>query len=240
MGLRVAALGCVLVLQGATAPALANPSLEAATVQQALHHGSVQLSRFPITHQGRHHLNIQVSYTVAQVALAPSGAALRQAIQTFLAGYLNEDDFWEIVNRNLVVTLLAQYPQLSRLTLDLGVVPSDRFPHWRGSIVTYEAGQLREFWYFLMPLPEADLATVEAEAGPGPTLRIAYEYHAPDGTTVSYPDYYTVMDSVTNSWGRNAVMMDMAAIAAAIEREHRSVTGVDLRVTEAIAVQDGF
>lgn len=129
-------------------------------------------------------------------------------IQRFLEDYPNEDDFWEIVNRNLVLNLASRYGGLDDIAVTLDVAPCGRFPHRRGTVVEWVSGELREHWYFSMPFPnQNDGAPVLVAADsdgwlPSPRqLWVTYDYAPPaaDGEN-RYPDYEAVMDVIELSW----------------------------------------
>jgi hypothetical protein len=53
-----------------------------------------------------------------------------------LANYPNETDFWEILNKNLTQKLLAENPALDSLEIGIEVLPTNRLPYDRASIVS--------------------------------------------------------------------------------------------------------
>ncbi|MEO0408725.1 MAG: hypothetical protein AAF289_15380 [Cyanobacteria bacterium P01_A01_bin.135] len=236
--LAAAALLALLSCLGPAAPGLTEPAPEPELAPQNDRPHRISLDRLPVAHQGIHRLNIHLDYAASPAPLAPAPASLQQAIQTFLAQYPNEDDYWEIVNRRLAQTLIAQYPQLTTLSLEMGVLPCDRFPHPRGSIVTYEAGEVREFWYFSMPIPAAALASpFEAAPALGPTLTVAYEYWMEDKAL--YPDYNAVITSIMATWRQPESLTRTAfeTIADQIRRDHGMLTNIDINLNQAIAAQ---
>jgi len=103
---------------------------------------SFSLNDFKIDHQGEHNnLNISISYRyVANVTKAdyPDFRWLAKDVETLLSNYPNEDDYWEIVNKQLTSLLLKKYPALMSLTCELKVDPSQKVPYTRSSRVTRE------------------------------------------------------------------------------------------------------
>jgi hypothetical protein len=59
-----------------------------------------------------------------------------QSIDNFLANYPNETDVWEIVNKNLTQKVLAENPALDSLQIDLDLLPTNKLPYERASIVS--------------------------------------------------------------------------------------------------------
>jgi hypothetical protein len=58
------------------------------------------------------------------------------SIDHFLTNYPNETDFWEILNKSLTQQVLAQNPALDSLQINLEVLPTNRLPYNRASIVS--------------------------------------------------------------------------------------------------------
>ena len=99
-----------------------------------------ELTDFKMDHQTQaNNLNISVSYRyVVNIKNAdyPDFRSLAKDIETALTKYPNEDDYWEIVNKNLTALLLKKYPALSSLAIELKVDPSSLIPYTRSSRVT--------------------------------------------------------------------------------------------------------
>jgi hypothetical protein len=129
----------LLVLIG---PAVHSQSLPAAQRNSLVEEFSFSLKDFKIDHQGEHNnLNISVSYRyVANVTKAdyPDFRWLAKDVETLLSNYPNEDDYWEIVNKQLTSLLLKKYPALVSVTCELKVDPSQNVPYTRASRVTRE------------------------------------------------------------------------------------------------------
>lgn len=58
-----------------------------------------------------------------------------QSIDNFLANYPNETDVWEVLNQNLTQKVLAENPALDSLQIGLDLLPTNKLPYERGSIV---------------------------------------------------------------------------------------------------------
>ena len=100
------------------------------------------LKDFKIDHQGeKNTLNISISYRyVANIPKSeyPDFRWLAKDVETLLTNYPNEDDYWEIVNKQLTSLLLKKYPALISVTCELKVDPSQNVPYSRSSRVTRE------------------------------------------------------------------------------------------------------
>jgi hypothetical protein len=103
---------------------------------------SFSLKDFKIEHQGEHNtLNISISYRyVAGITKSeyPDFRWLAKDVETLLTNYPNEDDYWEIVNKQVTSLLLKKYPALMSVTCELKVDPSQNVPYSRSSRVTRE------------------------------------------------------------------------------------------------------
>ena len=101
---------------------------------------SFWIKDFKVDHQGEHHnLNISISYRyVANITKPqyPDFRWLAKDVETLLTNYPNEDDYWEIVNKQLTVLLLKKYAGLMSVTSELKVDPSPLVPYTRSSRVT--------------------------------------------------------------------------------------------------------
>ncbi len=100
---------------------------------------SFQIPNYAISHQDGAILNIKVAYRLTPEATTkndyPDFVPIRKEVGTYLTNYPNNTDYWEIVNKNLVKRLLDKYPQMSSLSIELGVMPTPNEPFARSSIV---------------------------------------------------------------------------------------------------------
>jgi hypothetical protein len=98
-----------------------------------------QMTTYPIKHQGGAILNINVAYRFTQEAIAenkyPDFIPIKNEIDAFLRNYPDEWDFWEIVNKKLVQSILEKYPQMASLQIAINVMPTVQETDRRGSIV---------------------------------------------------------------------------------------------------------
>jgi len=93
-------------------------------------------------HQGElNNVNISVSFRyVANIANAeyPDFRLLAKDVEVFLKDYPNEQDYWEIVNKQLTSLLLKKYPMIKSITVDLKLDPTRLDPYTRSSRVSRE------------------------------------------------------------------------------------------------------
>lgn len=103
---------------------------------------SFLIKDFKIDHQTEHNtLNISISFRyVPNIAKAdyPDFRWLAKDVETLLTNYPNEDDYWEIVNKQITSLLLTKYRSLASVTCELKVDPSRLVPYTRSSRVTRE------------------------------------------------------------------------------------------------------
>lgn len=108
---------------------------------------SFSLKDFKIDHQGENNnLNISISYRyVVHITKSeyPDFRWLAKDVETLLTNYPNEDDYWEIVNKEVTSLLFKKYPALTSVTCELKVDPSPLVPYSRSSRVTRERGATR-------------------------------------------------------------------------------------------------
>jgi len=103
---------------------------------------SFLLQDFRMDHQGQpNNLNISISYRyAANITKAdyPDFRWLAKDVETLLSNYPNEDDYWEIVNKQITALLLKKYPGVVSVTCEIRVDPSSVVPYTRTSRVTRE------------------------------------------------------------------------------------------------------
>jgi len=108
---------------------------------------SFSLKDFKIDHQGEtNNLNIFISYRYAvniTKSEYPDFRWLAKDVETLLTNYPNEDDYWEIVNKQVTSLLLKKYPALTSVTCELKVDPSRNVPYTRSTRATRERGASR-------------------------------------------------------------------------------------------------
>ena len=101
--------------------------------------GNFAVANYPIAHQGLNNLNFDVNYKYRegiQNFQYPDFVPIYKTIDSLLVNYPNETDFWEIVNKNLTQKVLAENPALDALQIGIEVLPTNRLPFDRASIVS--------------------------------------------------------------------------------------------------------
>jgi|GEM_PF-1070071 len=103
---------------------------------------SFLIKNFKVDHQTEsNNLNISISYRyVVNISnsVYPDFRLVAKDVETFLTNYPNEDDYWEIVNKQLTLFLLRKYPALSSITSEVTADPTRLDPYVRSSRVTRE------------------------------------------------------------------------------------------------------
>lgn len=140
-------------------------------------------------HNGLQTLNITVDCTSDKANLAPKLLSIYSEISHFLGNYPNEDDYWEIINRELSKTLLQDYPDLSSVSITIEVLPTERLPYTRASVITQNRNHIAiEGWRFIAITP------VQVQ---GSYLNYEVEYLYRDGiTNTEYPDFIPINDRI--------------------------------------------
>ncbi|HSF75052.1 MAG TPA: NHL repeat-containing protein [Microcoleus sp.] len=98
-----------------------------------------KIPNYSIDHQGLNNLNIDIKYQYKPGITQdeyPDFVPIYKSIDSFLTNYPNETDFWEILNKSLTQKLLAENPALDSLQINLEVLPTNRLPYERASIVS--------------------------------------------------------------------------------------------------------
>ncbi len=101
--------------------------------------GNFAVANYPIAHQGLNNLNFDVNYKYRegiQNFQYADFVPIYKTIDSLLVNYPNETDFWEIVNKNLTQKVLAENPGLDALQIGIEVLPANRLPFDRASIVS--------------------------------------------------------------------------------------------------------
>lgn len=141
-------------------------------------------------HQGFQALNVTVESTSNQADLMPKLSIIYGEIDQFLSHYPNENDYWEVINRELAKTILRDHPELSSISITLEILPTERFPYNRASIVTQSrTGENMEEWRFTARVP------IQVQ---GDDLNYEVEYLYRNGiTNAEYPDFVPISDRTT-------------------------------------------
>jgi hypothetical protein len=103
---------------------------------------------FKIDHQGENNnLNITIRYrykTGITKPEYPDFTVVARDIETLLANYPNDEDYWEILNNKITSMVLEKYPAIAKITSQLQVSPSPKNHYLRSSIVTRERKSLNK------------------------------------------------------------------------------------------------
>ena len=134
----------VIVALVATAPAIYSQTPERSSSTRMagslVEEFSFLIKDFRMDHQGQaNNLNISISYRYATnitKADYPDFRWLAKDVETLLSNYPNEDDYWEIVNKQITALLLKKYRGVVAVTCEIKVDPSSVVPYTRSSRVT--------------------------------------------------------------------------------------------------------
>ena len=103
---------------------------------------SFWIKDFKVDHQAlTNNVNISVSFRYVpgiKNSEYPDFRWLTKDVESFLTNYPNEEDYWEIVNKQLTAQLMKKYPVLSSITIELKLDPSTPSPYVRSSRVSRE------------------------------------------------------------------------------------------------------
>lgn len=84
-------------------------------------------------------LDIRIRYKyLAELSPAeyPDFREIAETIKTYLTGYPNKDEYWEVINKELVLMVIGKYQALESLTSELEMQPSETDPDFNSSKVT--------------------------------------------------------------------------------------------------------
>jgi hypothetical protein len=159
MKLLVCRLVGVVVLSAAVMPVIYSQSLTTAHKFGKTNHASPENGRrlieefsfvikdFRMDHQTEtNNMNISISYRY-MVNIAnpdyPDFRLLAKDVETLLNNYPNEDDYWEIVNKQATSLLMSKYPALSSITVEITIDPTRHDPYTRTTRVTRERSAIK-------------------------------------------------------------------------------------------------
>ena len=139
--LMTTVLGLVLLLGSSTVAVYPQASQRKPAKRDVpIEEFSFLIKDFRIDHQTETNtLNISISFRyVPNIANSdyPDFRWLAKDVETLLTNYPNENDYWEIVNKQITSLLMKKYPSLTRITCELKVDPSRLVPYTRSSRVT--------------------------------------------------------------------------------------------------------
>jgi len=146
----------------------------------------LSINRYIINHRfGLHALTINIEMDGIPIA---SEDKITKEIKDFLANYPNQEDYWEIVNKNLVVFLSKLYPNQKKIQTILAIEPDSTKPFSRKSICKLYNGEIEQqaFSFEILNHPLRNNLT---------SLNIAIEYD-PNASSNDYINFFTVRDAI--------------------------------------------
>lgn len=178
-------------------------------------------------------INIAVDYTLKDTIPAlhkSNSTAWFNRITKFLIEYPNEDDFWEVVNRELTQTMLQEHPELRSLTISLEVLPRATIPYSCISTVTAtDQDQVTQKWQF------TSFNNLVHRWG-RETVTASVEYTYRSGIAAhEYPDFVPIQQRLAEQLETYAKASDSwetinQQLAAMILAEHSTLTDITLEL----------
>lgn len=95
-------------------------------------------------------LSIQLEYTTDENIQTTDPQLVKDNIRAFLDAYAHPDDFWEVMNTNLVKFLAEGFPEIKTIKSSLKIDPDHTLNFPRESVVRYKKGVevLKELFSF--------------------------------------------------------------------------------------------
>lgn len=152
---------------------------------------------------GMHHfrsvypLTIQLWYSEAKDGKTPEVSEVKKQIIDYLDKYPNEKDWWEEINKQLVIFLRSRYPSIRHIQSNLAVSPNEKIPFGRTSTVEIDNQQLSESFEFKLPYVDG-LKDHFKQAN----LKISYNY-VDDLKMLDHPDFRAIGSVVDQYVGKN-------------------------------------
>jgi hypothetical protein len=84
-------------------------------------------------------LNIKVRYlyvTGLSTTAYPDFRDIASSIQDYLTNYPNKQEYWEVINKGLVLMVIGDYPALASVTSELEVMPTSTDDYFNACIAT--------------------------------------------------------------------------------------------------------
>ncbi|CCB86953.1 hypothetical protein [Parachlamydia acanthamoebae] len=157
-------------------------------------HAELIINRQIINHRfGLHAIGIHLTIDGKEV---PSPKMIKDEINIFLTSYPNQEDYWEIVNKKLVIYLANKYSSIEQMQSIFSVEPDLIKPFNRKSIVSLKNQQVeREAFLFTIANQtiQNDLASIEVEM----------EYK-PEVTVSDYINFFAVKDAIQAYFRENS------------------------------------
>lgn len=149
-----------------------------------------------------YNLKIELWYDENSAGLTPDPLTIKKSIVDFLEQYPNETDWWEEMNKNLVVFLAQKYPDITDVKSNLDVTPSIKIPYDRTSLVELDNHNLKEGFGFKLHYVDG-LKNFYNNA----SLDVSYTYVEGLGMK-DHPDFRTVGGLIDNYIAKNLKSAD--------------------------------
>lgn len=169
--------------------------LEAQTTEFSSHL-ELSIPRYIINHRfGLHALTINVEMQGMAIF---SEEKITNEIKDFLANYPNQEDYWEIVNKNLIVFLSKLYPNQKQIQATLAIEPDATKPFSRKSICQINNKEIERqaFSFSILNHPFRDNLVCF-------TVEIEYD---PNASPNDYVNFFTARDIIELFLKENALL----------------------------------
>lgn len=160
-------------------------TLEAQTTEFSSHM-ELSINRYIMDHRfGLHALTINVEMDGTPIACEDK---ITNEIKDFLANYPNPEDYWEIVNKKLIILLSKIYPNQNKIQTILSIEPDSTKPFSRKSICKLNNGEIEQqiFSFSILNYPFRNNLI---------RLGVDIEYD-PNASSNDYINFFTVRDVI--------------------------------------------
>lgn len=155
-----------------------------------------------ICHQDEwRNMTVSLEYDTDAMDKTTDVQKIREHIRSFLESYDNRVDFWEVMNKKLIHSLLKEFPTIKTILSRLSLAPDRTLYFPRESIVEYTQGKevLKEIFTFTKLKYLVCNTTFQSL-----DFNIAYEFKALPAPS-DYPDYRSVDERIEQFFSKNPV-----------------------------------
>lgn len=173
-------------------------------------HVEVSLNRHIMDHRfGLHALAINLKMDGGPISRENQ---ITNEIKDFLTYYPNQEDYWEIVNKNLILFLSKLYPQQQQIQSTLSIEPDFAKPFNRKSICKINNGEMERQAFAFSILNQAFRNNLV-------NITVEMEYH-PNALPNDYVNFFAVKEAVEVFLKDNALSDHSNSLLPAKIAEH--------------------
>lgn len=197
---------------------------------------AVELQGLSICHQREwRKMTVHLDYRMSKDHPATDVNMVKGKIRSFLDHYSQEDDFWEIMNTNLVRYLSESFPEMEAIKSTLCLAPDATLKNHRKSIVRLdrEAETMSEAFVYLKSNYLICQETFKAL-----DLRITWEMLPNPDPATDYPDYLWIDSAIDAFFREHPVSVsEWKSLKPCLQEyllgQFPSLASVDIEVTVA-------